>query len=119
MPTVSVRYIVNDVDEAIAFYSEHLGFHEELGVPVKIRSQGSQPSSKSSGLPNSSGVTSQGPTGPKPGYDLPRLNCGGVSAIWVIRSDTSWPTESPATKSHADLAGTRAAARPMTTSSTS
>src|SRR5215469_14917103 len=49
MPTVSVRYIVNDVDEAIAFYSEHLGFHEELGVPVKIRSQGSQPSSKSSG----------------------------------------------------------------------
>jgi catechol 2,3-dioxygenase-like lactoylglutathione lyase family enzyme len=30
MPTVSVRYIVNDVDEAIAFYSEHLGFHEDM-----------------------------------------------------------------------------------------
>jgi catechol 2,3-dioxygenase-like lactoylglutathione lyase family enzyme len=30
MPTVSVRYIVNDVDKAIAFYSEHLGFHEEM-----------------------------------------------------------------------------------------
>ncbi|AZO41075.1 VOC family protein [Mesorhizobium sp. M7D.F.Ca.US.005.01.1.1] len=26
METVSVRYIVNDVDEAIAFYGEHLGF---------------------------------------------------------------------------------------------
>jgi len=30
MPTVSVRYIVNDVDEALAFYSEHLGFHEDM-----------------------------------------------------------------------------------------
>ncbi len=30
MPTVSVRYIVNDVDEAIAFYSENLGFREEM-----------------------------------------------------------------------------------------
>jgi catechol 2,3-dioxygenase-like lactoylglutathione lyase family enzyme len=28
--TVSVRYIVNDVDEAIAFYTEHLGFREEM-----------------------------------------------------------------------------------------
>jgi catechol 2,3-dioxygenase-like lactoylglutathione lyase family enzyme len=28
MPTVSVRYIVNDVDEAIAFYALHLGFRE-------------------------------------------------------------------------------------------
>jgi catechol 2,3-dioxygenase-like lactoylglutathione lyase family enzyme len=26
MPTVQVRYIVNDVDAAIAFYNEHLGF---------------------------------------------------------------------------------------------
>jgi catechol 2,3-dioxygenase-like lactoylglutathione lyase family enzyme len=26
METVSVRYIVNDVDEAMAFYSGHLGF---------------------------------------------------------------------------------------------
>ncbi len=30
MPTVSVRYIVNDVDTAIAFYSEHFGFHEDM-----------------------------------------------------------------------------------------
>jgi catechol 2,3-dioxygenase-like lactoylglutathione lyase family enzyme len=30
MPSVSVRYIVSDVDEAIAFYSEHLGFHEDM-----------------------------------------------------------------------------------------
>ena len=30
MPTVSVRYIVNDVDEALAFYSAHLGFHEDM-----------------------------------------------------------------------------------------
>lgn len=26
MPTVSVRYIVHDVDESIAFYCQHLGF---------------------------------------------------------------------------------------------
>jgi catechol 2,3-dioxygenase-like lactoylglutathione lyase family enzyme len=28
--TVSVRYIVNDVDAAIAFYTELLGFHEDM-----------------------------------------------------------------------------------------
>lgn len=30
MATVSVRYIVNDVDEAIAFYTGHLGFTEVM-----------------------------------------------------------------------------------------
>jgi catechol 2,3-dioxygenase-like lactoylglutathione lyase family enzyme len=30
MATVSVRYIVDDVDAAIAFYTEHLGFREEM-----------------------------------------------------------------------------------------
>jgi catechol 2,3-dioxygenase-like lactoylglutathione lyase family enzyme len=30
MATVSVRYIVNDVDAAIAFYCRHLGFREEM-----------------------------------------------------------------------------------------
>jgi catechol 2,3-dioxygenase-like lactoylglutathione lyase family enzyme len=30
MATVQVRYIVNDVDVAIAFYCQHLGFHEEM-----------------------------------------------------------------------------------------
>ena len=30
MATVSVRYIVNDVDKAIAFYCRHLGFREEM-----------------------------------------------------------------------------------------
>ena len=30
MPSVSVRYIVNDVDEALAFYSQHLGFREDI-----------------------------------------------------------------------------------------
>jgi catechol 2,3-dioxygenase-like lactoylglutathione lyase family enzyme len=30
MATVSVRYIVNDVSEAIAFYCQHLGFREEM-----------------------------------------------------------------------------------------
>jgi catechol 2,3-dioxygenase-like lactoylglutathione lyase family enzyme len=30
MSTVSVRYIVNDVDAAIDFYCEDLGFHEEM-----------------------------------------------------------------------------------------
>ncbi len=30
MPTVSVRYIVDDVDAAIEFYCRHLGFHEDM-----------------------------------------------------------------------------------------
>src|SRR3954469_9031060 len=30
MASVSVRYIVNDVDAAIAFYCEHLGFEEVM-----------------------------------------------------------------------------------------
>lgn len=30
MATVSVRYIVNDVDEAIDFYCQRLGFHEDM-----------------------------------------------------------------------------------------
>ena len=30
MATVSVRYIVDNVDEAIAFYCRHLGFHEDM-----------------------------------------------------------------------------------------
>jgi catechol 2,3-dioxygenase-like lactoylglutathione lyase family enzyme len=30
MPTVQVRYIVDDVDQAIAFYCQQLGFHEDM-----------------------------------------------------------------------------------------
>ncbi len=30
MATVQVRYIVNDVEAAIAFYCQQLGFHEEM-----------------------------------------------------------------------------------------
>lgn len=30
MSTVQVRYIVNDVDTAIAFYTQHLAFHEDM-----------------------------------------------------------------------------------------
>ena len=30
MTTVSVRYIVDDVDAALAFYCSHLGFNEEM-----------------------------------------------------------------------------------------
>jgi catechol 2,3-dioxygenase-like lactoylglutathione lyase family enzyme len=30
MPSVSVRYIVDDVDAAIAFYCDLLGFHEDM-----------------------------------------------------------------------------------------
>lgn len=30
MSTVQVRYIVTDMDAAIAFYTKHLGFHEDM-----------------------------------------------------------------------------------------
>ena len=30
MTTIQVRYIVKDVDAAIAFYSRHFGFHEDM-----------------------------------------------------------------------------------------
>jgi catechol 2,3-dioxygenase-like lactoylglutathione lyase family enzyme len=30
MATVSIRYIVHDVDAAIDFYCQHLGFHEQM-----------------------------------------------------------------------------------------
>jgi catechol 2,3-dioxygenase-like lactoylglutathione lyase family enzyme len=42
MPTVSVRYIVNDVDAAIAFYTEHLGFHVDMhpAPPFAMLSRG-------------------------------------------------------------------------------
>jgi catechol 2,3-dioxygenase-like lactoylglutathione lyase family enzyme len=30
MASVNVRYIVDDVDAAIAFYCQHLGFHEDM-----------------------------------------------------------------------------------------
>jgi len=30
MASVSVRYIVDDVDDAIAFYCDHLGFKEDM-----------------------------------------------------------------------------------------
>ena len=30
MPTVQVRYIVDDVDAAIGFYCQELGFHEDM-----------------------------------------------------------------------------------------
>lgn len=30
MATVQVRYIVNNVDDAIAFYRDNLGFHEDM-----------------------------------------------------------------------------------------
>ncbi len=30
MGTVSVRYIVDDVDASISFYCQHLGFHEQM-----------------------------------------------------------------------------------------
>jgi catechol 2,3-dioxygenase-like lactoylglutathione lyase family enzyme len=42
MPTVSVRYIVDNVDEAIEFYCHHLGFVEEMhpAPPFAMLSQG-------------------------------------------------------------------------------
>ena len=39
MATVSVRYIVHDVEEAIAFYTEHLGFGVEFNPPVSRSSR--------------------------------------------------------------------------------
>lgn len=42
MSSVSVRYIVNDVDAAIAFYCGHLGFREEMhpAPPFAMLSRG-------------------------------------------------------------------------------
>jgi catechol 2,3-dioxygenase-like lactoylglutathione lyase family enzyme len=42
MSTVQVRYIVNDVDAAIAFYTQHLGFHEDMhpAPPFAMLSRG-------------------------------------------------------------------------------
>jgi catechol 2,3-dioxygenase-like lactoylglutathione lyase family enzyme len=42
MPTVSVRYIVHDVEAAIAFYTEHLGFHVDMhpAPPFAMLSRG-------------------------------------------------------------------------------
>jgi catechol 2,3-dioxygenase-like lactoylglutathione lyase family enzyme len=42
MATVQVRYIVNDVDAAIAFYCQHLGFHEDMrpAPPFAMLSRG-------------------------------------------------------------------------------
>ena len=38
MATISVRYIVHDVEEAIAFYTEHLGFKLEHQQPPAFAS---------------------------------------------------------------------------------
>ena len=42
MATVSVRYIVDDVDAAIAFYTRHLGFHLDMhpAPPFAMLSRG-------------------------------------------------------------------------------
>jgi catechol 2,3-dioxygenase-like lactoylglutathione lyase family enzyme len=42
MPSVQVRYIVDDVDAAIAFYVRHLGFHEDMhpAPPFAMLSRG-------------------------------------------------------------------------------
>ena len=37
MATVSVRYIVDDVDAAIAFYCGHLGFEEVMHPGPDVR----------------------------------------------------------------------------------
>ena len=39
MATVSVRYIVDDVEAAIAFYTERLGFGVEFNPPVSRSSR--------------------------------------------------------------------------------
>src|SRR5262249_59185573 len=61
-----------------------------------------------------------GPVGPKPGNDLPMLNCGAAPASWVTRSEMSCPTHSPATWLHPWASDTCRASVPITaTSSTS
>ena len=52
MATVSVRYIVDDVDAAIDFYCERLGFHEDMHPPtfgVLTPARGPEPRRSSSG----------------------------------------------------------------------
>ena len=72
----------------------------------------------SSGSASSSGVTIQGPVGPKPACDLPRENCAGRPASCSTRSERSWPRVTPAS---ADQASASAMSRPPrpTTATTS
>src|SRR4051812_30556514 len=70
--------------------------------------------------PNSSVVTTQGPIGPNPGNDLPRLNCGAGPWRWTSRADRSWPTATPAMCDQASCSEMCAPPLPTTaTSSTS
>jgi catechol 2,3-dioxygenase-like lactoylglutathione lyase family enzyme len=70
MATVSVRYIVTDVDTAIAFYCRHLGFREDMhpAPTIAMLSRGdlrlvlSAPSGEGGG-----GQAMPDGTGPKPG----------------------------------------------------
>jgi catechol 2,3-dioxygenase-like lactoylglutathione lyase family enzyme len=67
MATVQIRYIVNDVDEAIPFYTEHLGFKLDLhpAPPFAMLSRGDLRLVLSA--PNSGGGGGQSmPDGTKP-----------------------------------------------------
>ena len=81
MATVSVRYIVDDVDTAIAFYTRHLGFDEVMhpAPTFAMLSRGdlrlllSQPSGAGGGgqtMPDGTKPLRQART-----IDLPRYRC--------------------------------------------
>ena len=68
----------------------------------------------SSGSASSSGVTIQGPMGPKPACDLPSENCAGRPASCITRSERSWPSVTPASADHASDSGMSRPPRPTT-----
>ena len=89
MATVSVRYIVNDVEEAIAFYTGRLGFSVELNLApgFAVLSRGdlrlllNEPGAGGAGQPMPDGRE------PEPGgWNRIQLEVDGLAGeVWAIR----------------------------------
>jgi catechol 2,3-dioxygenase-like lactoylglutathione lyase family enzyme len=103
MATVSVRYIVNDVDAAIAFYCRYLDFHELMhpAPTFAMLSRGdlrlvhSAPSGQGGG-----GQSMPDGTKPQPGgwnrFSLEVSDLAGTWRCCVRKGSTSEATSSPA-----------------------
>ena len=94
MATVSVRYIVNDIDAAIAFYTRHLGFDEVMhpAPTFAMLSRGdlrlvlSAPSGAGGGGQAMPDGTRPEPGGWYPTLPRPSTCCRKLESISAIRS---------------------------------